>query len=84
MANEPAQIYQIKVTLNNCRPPIWRRTRVPGNITLRKLHDILQIVMGWTDSHLHQFTIDGTRYGDAQNDEWGELELQPEHRFRLS
>ena len=84
MAKASAQIYQIKVTLDLSRPPIWRRIQVPGNITLRKLHDVLQIVMGWTDSHLHQFTIEGKRYGDAQNDEWGELRLQPEQRYRLS
>jgi hypothetical protein len=36
---------------------------VRSNITLAKLHDIVQVVMGWTDSHLHQFvTRDETRY----------------------
>ncbi len=84
MAREPAQNYQIKITLNDSRPPIWRRILVPSNITLRKLHDILQIVMGWTDSHLHQFTIEGKGYGDAQNDEWDDLRLLPEQRYRLS
>ncbi len=83
MAKPPAQVYQIKVTLNDTRPPIWRRIQVPADTTLRKLHDILQIVMGWTDSHLHQFVIGGANYGATEYDEGGELELLPEQRYRL-
>jgi hypothetical protein len=46
MTKPPAQVYQLKITLNDTRPPIWRRILVPGDTTLRQLHDILQIVMG--------------------------------------
>jgi len=63
MAKQPAQVYQLKITLNDTRPPTWRRVLVPGDTTLRQLHDLLQIVMGWTDSHLHQFRIGGEQYG---------------------
>ena len=35
---------------------------VPASITLDRLHDVIQIVMGWTDSHLHEFTIGEKRY----------------------
>jgi hypothetical protein len=58
---------------SNGFPPVWRRILVPGNTTLLKLHDILQIVMGWEDSHLHMFTIEGSIYGDPANDEYGDL-----------
>ena len=37
---------------------------VEDSITLRRLHEVLQIVMGWQDDHLHQF-ITGT-YPDDQ------------------
>ncbi len=84
MATKPADIYQIKVTLNDIRPPIWRGILVSSNTNLHKLHDILQIVMGWHDSHLHQFTISGEHYGDPENDEGGEFGIQPEARFKLS
>lgn len=57
------KIYQIKVTLNDSKPPIWRRLLVPSTIMLSKLHEVLQIAMGWTDSHLHQFTAAGRFYG---------------------
>ncbi|MBC7077590.1 MAG: plasmid pRiA4b ORF-3 family protein, partial [Synergistales bacterium] len=57
-------IYQFKVTLKSIRPPIWRRFRVPNDITRYKLHLVLQEVMGWLNYHLYQFVIRGTRYGD--------------------
>ena len=41
-----APVYQLKVTLNESKPPISRRVLVPADITLPKLHRILQVVMG--------------------------------------
>ena len=84
MAKRPTQIYQLKVTLNDIHPPIWRRILVPGNTTLLKLHDILQIVMGWWDYHLHMFTIADEIYGDPADDEYGELGTLNEARYKLS
>ncbi|SRR5581483_3870355 len=66
-ATAPA-IYQLKITLRGSRPPIWRRIQVRGNTSLAKLHDIIQIVMGWTNSHLHQFQIGEKYYSDPQFD----------------
>ena len=56
-------MYQLRITLNGAKPPIWRSFLVPDSITLPELHDALQIVMGWTDSHLHQFVANGRCYG---------------------
>ncbi len=53
--------YRLKVTLQEVRPPIWRRFTVRDDVTLLKLHELLQIIMGWTDSHLHQFVAGGMR-----------------------
>lgn len=84
MAQKSTPIYQIKVTLDGIRPPIWRRIQVPGDTSLLKLHRILQVVMGWQDYHLHEFTINGVIYGDPSSDEWGEWGIEPEERYRLS
>ena len=54
--------YQLKISLNNIKPPIWRRVIVDSNITLPNLHKIIQTVMGWTNSHLHQFVKDDKYY----------------------
>jgi len=63
------QNYQIKVTLKGAKPPIWRRLVVDSRISLDALHNALQISMGWTNSHLHQF-IDKNRgmYGPKDDD----------------
>jgi hypothetical protein len=52
-----APVYQLKITLRDSKPPIWRRILVPGHATLFDLHHIIQIAMGWGNSHLHQFVI---------------------------
>jgi hypothetical protein len=55
--------YRIKITLSGVRPPIWRRPLVPGWLSLSDLHNVLQVAVGWSDSHLHQFVVRGTLYG---------------------
>lgn len=56
----PDDIFQLRVTLVGIEPPVWRRLLVPQDLTLPRLHAVLQVVMGWTNSHLHQFKV-----GDA-------------------
>jgi hypothetical protein len=51
--------FRLKVVLEDIKPQIWRHFVVPAAITLDRLHDCLQAIMGWTDCHLHSFTIDG-------------------------
>jgi yecA family protein len=55
-------IFQLKISLQGIKPAIWRRIQVPGDTTLDRLHKVIQLCMGWTDSHLHQFLIDRTCY----------------------
>lgn len=55
--------YQFKITLQDSKPPIWRRFIVPDSITLPKLHRIIQAVMGWTDSRIHEFVVEDAIYG---------------------
>jgi hypothetical protein len=64
------RIYQVKITLKGIRPPIWRRVQVRGTIRLADLHHVIQTVFSWTDTHLHQFLINGRSYG--QSDEFDE------------
>lgn len=75
-------VFQLKVTLLGSRPPIWRRVLVPSDLTLLKLHDVLQVLMGWTDSHLHQFHAAGAVYG-TPDPEFG-LERESERKARLN
>ena len=50
-----ARGFRIRIELLHADPPVWRKIEVPGDITLPRLHDVIQAAMGWMDSHLHQF-----------------------------
>lgn len=67
-------IYQLKITLKDSKPPIWRRVQVPSDVSLAKLHRIIQEVMGWSDYHLHQFRLGETYYGVPDPDDFHEVE----------
>lgn len=62
MSKTGAPIYQIKITLKHSKPPIWRRLLISSETTLARLHDIIQVAMGWYDSHLHAFNINRENY----------------------
>jgi hypothetical protein len=62
----------LKVELEHVRPKVWRRVLVPESTTLARLHTILQITMGWHDSHLHEFVIDDEHYGSPDLGEFGD------------
>ena len=50
-------IMHLRITLNDTKPPIWRQVAAPSDIILGELHEVIQIAMGWTDSHMHQFVL---------------------------
>jgi hypothetical protein len=60
----PALLCQLRVTLGGIEPGIWRRLEMPGNANLGWLHAVLQVAMGWTNSHLHQFLVGKDLYTD--------------------
>ena len=80
-ANPADTAYILKITLIGGKPPIWRRFCVPGQITLDRLHDVIQIVMGWEEKHLHCFEVNGQRYTEEPEDM--ETEGHDEGSFRL-
>jgi hypothetical protein len=57
------EIYQFKITLEGSNPPIWRRIQI-ADCSLDKFHVHIQTAMGWTNSHLNQFRIEGINYAD--------------------
>jgi hypothetical protein len=53
----------LKVSLRDVRPYVTREFVVPSAIRLDRLHEVLQLVMGWSDAHLHEFIVGGLRRG---------------------
>ncbi len=49
--------FTVHIDLDDALPPIWRKLQLAGDLRLNQLHDILQVAMGWTDSHLHHFVM---------------------------
>ena len=76
------EVVQLKVSLTGVEPTIWRRLLVRSDTTLAELHTILNEAMGWTNSHLHAFEVDGERYCDPTHDP--ELHMGDERKIRLS
>lgn len=74
--------YVLKISLQGVKPAIWRRFCVPGAITLDRLHDVIQVVIGWNDYHCHSFEIAGARYTESPEDP--EVHGQEESRFMLT
>ena len=75
-------IYQLKISLRDIRPPIWRRVQVQSSITLSQLHLIIQAAMGWYNCHLHSFSIQGIDYGKF-DPEYG-LDMEDENKAKLN
>ena len=66
-ADESQLLFQFQIALRNVAPTIWRRIQI-ADCTLADLHDVIQIAMGWENYHLHQFVIDGERYGIVEDE----------------
>jgi hypothetical protein len=56
-------VVRISISLLDVDPAIWRRIEVPASMTLEGLHDVIQILMGWADYHLHHFQLGDVMYG---------------------
>jgi hypothetical protein len=70
---------QVKVTLDDIEPPIWRRLVVPMGFHLGHLHLVVQAAFNWWNYHLHEFRIGGLSYG--AHEQVGEPESDDDRRF---
>ena len=73
---------RLQATMRDVVPRVTRTVDVPETITLDELHDVLQVALGWTDSHLHRFDTETVRYSHPFED-WEEDEVD-ERGVRLS
>jgi len=79
----PQRVYQLQIELQHIEPRIWRTILVPDTLNLAKLDRVVQAAMGWTNSHLHAWRIEGRRYG-VPDPEWETPEeVLDERKFTL-
>ncbi len=63
-----SKIYQLKITLKEVKPPVWRRIEVQADVKLDKLGEIILALMGWGGYHLTSFEFFGEEYfGDKES-----------------
>ncbi|SCB51052.1 plasmid pRiA4b ORF-3 family protein [Rhizobium lusitanum] len=66
-----ASVVRLKITLDDVEPTVMRRVVVPFRIRLSRLHEVLQVAMGWTNSHLYEFRMRDVGFG-LPDDDWGD------------
>lgn len=79
-------IYQIKITLSGSKPPIWRRFLIASNVNLYQLHRVIQDVMGWTNSHMHQYRQNKLYYGTPDKESEADFGIKTldEKKFKIN
>lgn len=74
---------RLRVTMREVVPRVERVIDVPAAISLDELHEVLQVAIGWTDSHLHQFRTEDAVY-TVPFEDWAEDREVDERGVRLS
>lgn len=74
------RLYLLNIHLLDIEPAISRRFVVPASITLDRLHEVIQIVMGWNNTHLYDFNIGKKCYTEEPEFEEDGL---PSYKYRL-
>lgn len=75
-------ILQLKISLREIKPVIWREFLVSDFWSFHRLHNIIQSVMGWEDYHLHEFDVDGVKIGPIDEDV--DYDLEDSKKTKLS
>lgn len=59
LPDPPAEpvLLTVRISLRGSKPEVWRRLTIPGDLDLGRVHDAIQQAMGWTESHLHRFSL---------------------------
>ena len=75
------KVYQLKITLKDIKPPVWRRVLVP-DCSLEELHEVIQAAMGWENYHLYDFEVGGRHYTDPRG--MDDLDMEDAGKVKLS
>ncbi len=73
MNNKKYKYYEIKVSIKDTHPPVWRRLQIPEGITFHELNAIIQLAFGWSGYHAYNFEVGSTVNGERMFIEMPEL-----------
>ncbi len=76
-------IFTLHIQIQDLKPEVWRRMTVDGSDSLGRLHHFIQVAMGWSDSHMHEFNLGDMRYGDLKLDKDGGVGYLDERKIIL-
>jgi hypothetical protein len=57
-------VASLKVVLEDVEPAVTRRLIVPFNLRMDRLHQVLQVALSWTNSHLWELRAGDTGWGE--------------------
>lgn len=57
---------RLRIELLHVRPMVWRTVLVSADITLSRLHDVVQAAFGWENRHLYEFRDGEKRWAIPQ------------------
>lgn len=59
-------LYQLKIKIILEGHEIWRQVLVPSTYSFRHLHNIIQTVFNWQNTHLHEFVVERAERKDLK------------------
>ena len=58
--NKKYKYYEIKVSIRDTHPHVWRRLQIPEGITFHELNAIIQLALDWCGYHAYNFEVGAT------------------------
>ena len=81
--NKKYKYYEIKVSIRDTHPPVWRRLQIPEGITFHELNAIIQLAFDWCGYHAYDFEVGATLHDmgvfielPELDDGWGDYETK--------
>ncbi len=88
--NKKYKYYEIKVSIRDTHPPVWRRLQIPEGITFHELNAIIQLAFDWCGYHAYNFEVGATLYEIGMfielpeiDDGWGDYEIKNSKKEKI-
>lgn len=88
--NKKYKYYEIKVSIRNTHPPVWRRLQIPEGITFHELNAIIQLAFDWCGYHAYNFEVGATMHDKGMfielpelDDGWGYYETKNSKKEKI-